>query len=241
MTEPAIRVQRLGKQYRIGTSRTKQGSGSIRDAIVKMTSAARDRSKRAGEKPGTWFWALKDVEFDVSEGEVVGIVGRNGSGKSTLLKVVSDIVEPTEGRAEIRGRVASILEVGTGFHSELTGRENIYLNGAILGMHQHEIRRKFDQIVDFSGFGQFLDTPVKRYSSGMYVRLAFSVAAHLETEVLIVDEVLAVGDFAFQQRCLSRMKEVAREGHTVLFVSHSVASVEMSLQPLHIAGWGTRN
>ena len=172
------------------------------------------------------FWALKGVNFEVKQGEVLGIIGRNGAGKTTLLKILSRITEPTEGRVRIRGRVASLLEVGTGFHPELTGRENIFLNGAILGMTREEIRQKFDQIVDFSGVEKFLDTPVKWYSSGMYVRLAFAVAAHLEPEILIVDEVLAVGDFEFQKRCLGKMNEVARSGRTVLFVSHSMAAVE---------------
>ena len=172
------------------------------------------------------FWALKDVSFDVKEGEIVGIIGRNGAGKSTLLKILSRITEPTAGRIVLRGRVASLLEVGTGFHPELTGRENIFLNGAILGMRRTEIRRKFDEIVAFSGVERFLDTPVKRYSSGMYVRLAFAVAAHLEPEILIVDEVLAVGDVDFQKKCLGKMEEVSRrEGRTVLFVSHNLGSI----------------
>ena len=172
------------------------------------------------------FWALKDVSFEVEKGEALGIIGRNGAGKSTLLKILSRITEPTTGRIEINGRVASLLEVGTGFHHELTGRENIFLNGAILGMSRLEIRRKFDEIVDFAGVEKFLDTPVKRYSSGMYVRLAFAVAAHLEPEVLVVDEVLAVGDAEFQKKCLGKMKEVSEgEGRTVLFVSHNLAAI----------------
>jgi lipopolysaccharide transport system ATP-binding protein len=176
--------------------------------------------------PTEEFWALKGVNFEVKQGEVLGIIGRNGAGKTTLLKILSRITEPTEGRVRIRGRVASLLEVGTGFHPELTGRENIFLNGAILGMSREEIKRKFDQIVDFSGVEKFIDTPVKRYSSGMYVRLAFAVAAHLEPEILIVDEVLAVGDFEFQKRCLGKMNEVATGGRTVLFVSHNMTAVE---------------
>lgn len=172
------------------------------------------------------FWALKELSFDISEGEVVGIIGRNGAGKSTLLKVLSRITEPTKGRVTLHGRVASLLEVGTGFHPELTGRENIFLNGAILGMSRAEIRKKFDEIVDFAGVEKFLDTPVKRYSSGMYVRLAFAVAAHLEPEILVVDEVLAVGDAQFQKKCLGKMGEVARGGRTVLFVSHNMAAVQ---------------
>jgi lipopolysaccharide transport system ATP-binding protein len=172
------------------------------------------------------FWALRDVSFEVKRGEVVGIIGRNGAGKSTLLKILSNITEPTSGRARIRGRVASLLEIGTGFHPELTGRENIFVNGAILGMSRREIERKFDEIVEFSGVEKFLDTPVKRYSSGMHVRLAFAVAAHLEPEILIIDEVLAVGDAEFQKRCLGKMNEVAKGGRTVLFVSHNMAAVE---------------
>ena len=172
------------------------------------------------------FWALKDVSFEVRQGEVIGIIGRNGAGKSTLLKILSRITEPTEGRVTLSGRVASLLEVGTGFHPELTGRENIFLNGAILGMTRAEIAQKFDEIVAFAGTERFLDTPVKRYSSGMYVRLAFAVAAHLEPEILIVDEVLAVGDAEFQQKCLGKMGEVAHSGRTVLFVSHQLAVVE---------------
>jgi lipopolysaccharide transport system ATP-binding protein len=176
--------------------------------------------------PTEEFWALKGVSFEVKQGEVLGIIGRNGAGKTTLLKILSRITEPTEGRVRIRGRVASLLEVGTGFHPELTGRENIFLNGAILGMSREEIKRKFDQIVDFSGVQKFIDTPVKRYSSGMYVRLAFAVAAHLEPEILIIDEVLAVGDIEFQKKCLGKMEDVADEGRTILFVSHNMAAVQ---------------
>ncbi|WP_425057143.1 ABC transporter ATP-binding protein [Rhodovulum bhavnagarense] len=186
---------------------------------------AAGRALIAGEEREE-FWALKDVNFEIKRGEVVGIIGRNGAGKSTLLKVLSRITEPSEGRVIIEGRVASLLEVGTGFHPELTGRENIYLNGAILGMTRAEIRRKFDEIVDFAGVEKFLDTPVKRYSSGMYVRLAFSVAAHLEPEILVVDEVLAVGDAEFQKKCLGKMQDVAGHGRTVLFVSHNMAAVQ---------------
>src|SRR5207237_781164 len=172
------------------------------------------------------FWALRDVSFEVKQGEVVGIIGRNGAGKSTLLKILSRITEPTEGRVRIRGRVASLLEVGTGFHPELTGRENVFLNGAVLGMSREEIRKRFDEIVAFAEVEQFLDTPVKRYSSGMYVRLAFAVAAHLEPEILIVDEVLAVGDATFQKKCLGKMSEVSESGRTILFVSHNMPMVE---------------
>ena len=179
-----------------------------------------------GNREGEMIWALKDVSFTVEQGEVLGIIGRNGAGKSTLLKILSHITAPTEGKIKVKGRVASLLEVGTGFHPELTGRENIYLNGAILGMSRKEIDRKFDEIVDFAEIEKFVDTPVKRYSSGMYVRLAFAVAAHLEPEILLVDEVLAVGDAAFQKKCLGKMSDVAKEGRTVLFVSHNMASVE---------------
>ena len=186
---------------------------------------ARARPWSAGDTTEE-FWALKDVSFEVKRGEVLGIIGRNGAGKSTLLKVLSRITEPTEGRVTIEGRVASLLEVGTGFHPELTGRENVYLNGAILGMTRAEIKRKFDEIVDFSGVERFLDTPVKRYSSGMYVRLAFAVAAHLEPEILIIDEVLAVGDAEFQKKCLGKMQDVAGHGRTVLFVSHNMGAIE---------------
>jgi len=225
MSHPAIRVQNVSKQYQIGTGG--QSYGTFREAIVEAAKAPFRRMK-AGEVPGgreNSFWALKDVSFDVERGEVLGIIGRNGAGKSTLLKVLSRITEPTTGRLEVRGRVASLLEVGTGFHAELTGRENIFLNGAILGMSRAEIQRNFDQIVQFAEVEKFIDTPVKRYSSGMYLRLAFAVAAHLEPEILVVDEVLAVGDAAFQERCLGKMEEVSRAGRTVLFVSHNMPAV----------------
>src|SRR5262249_4513986 len=179
-----------------------------------------------GESEGPGLWALKDVSFEVRRGEIVGVIGANGSGKSTLLKILTGIVEPTAGRAALRGRVGSLLEVGTGFHPDLSGRENVYLNGSILGMSRREIGRKFDEIVAFAEPGRFLDTPVKRYSSGMYVRLAFAVAAHLDPEVLLVDEVLAVGDANFQRKCLGKMNEVARGGRTILFVSHDMTSVQ---------------
>lgn len=228
----AIRAEGLGKSYRIAHQSNAQSS-TLRDAIthtlggVGRTAAELLRGRRPiPERQVEEFWALKGVNFSINQGDVVGIIGRNGAGKSTLLKVLSRITEPSDGRVEVRGRVASLLEVGTGFHPELTGRENIYLNGAILGMDHAEIRRKFDEIVDFAGVEKFLDTPVKRYSSGMYVRLAFSVAAHLEPEVLIVDEVLAVGDAEFQKKCLGKMQLVAGEGRTVLFVSHNLAAVE---------------
>ncbi len=183
-----------------------------------------------GNRVGETIWALKDVSFSVEQGEILGIIGRNGAGKSTLLKILSEVTAPTRGEVKIKGRIASLLEVGTGFHPELTGRENIYLNGAILGMSRQEIRSKFDEIVDFSGVEQFIDTPVKRYSSGMYVRLAFAVAAHLEPEILLVDEVLAVGDAQFQKKCLGKMGDVASEGRTVLFVSHNMIAIQSLCQ-----------
>jgi lipopolysaccharide transport system ATP-binding protein len=228
---PAIRVDRLSKQYRLGTGRRTPDSQLrelLSDGLKRLVGRAWGRRRDPnGERPagdGT-FWALRDVSFEVRPGEVVGIIGRNGAGKSTLLKILSQIVEPTSGRAEVRGRMGSLLEVGTGFNPELTGRENVYLNGSILGMSRREIDRKFDEIIDFSGVEQFLDTPVKRYSSGMYVRLAFAVAAHLEPEILLVDEVLAVGDLAFQQKCLGKIRDVSRSGRTVLLVTHNMASI----------------
>ncbi len=212
---PMIKVRNVSKQYALGGA---EPLGTLREALTRGF-----RSPQA--KPGT-FWALDDVSFDVETGEVVGIIGANGAGKSTLLKILSRITPPTRGRIMLRGRMASLLEVGTGFHPELTGRENIFLNGAILGMSRQEIRARFDEIVAFAEIEQFLDTPVKRYSSGMYVRLAFAVAAHLEPEILVVDEVLAVGDAAFQKKCLGKMSEVTRQGRTILFVSHNMAAVE---------------
>jgi lipopolysaccharide transport system ATP-binding protein len=218
---PIIKVQGLGKQYSIGT----QGSAysTLREVLTtKLRSPlSQQRNKTRDQK----IWALHDVSFEVNPGEVVGIIGRNGAGKSTLLKILSRITEPTTGRVELYGRVGSLLEVGTGFHPELTGRENTFLNGAILGMARAEIERKFDEIVAFAEIEKFLDTPVKRYSSGMYVRLAFAVAAYLEPEILLVDEVLAVGDASFQRKCLDRMKDVGRHGRTVLFVSHNMPAV----------------
>jgi lipopolysaccharide transport system ATP-binding protein len=231
----AIRVDNLGKRYRLGATH----AGSIREVVNRAWKRVFGRqqavlpheeahirgiSDRAVEEDGS-FWALRDLSFEVQPGEVVGIVGRNGSGKSTLLKILSQITAPTLGRAEIHGRVASLLEVGTGFHPELSGRENVYLNGAILGMTKAEIRRKFDEIVAFAEIEKFIDTPVKRYSSGMHVRLAFAVAAHLEPEILIVDEVLAVGDAAFQKKCLGKMGDVSRQGRTILFVSHNMGAL----------------
>ena len=227
MTETAIKVENLAKRYIIG-KHAQKGDG-LRHVIQNaMASPLRWASNGFRRDPRTYeeFWALDDINFEVGVGEVVGIIGRNGAGKSTLLKVLSRITEQTKGRITLRGRMASLLEVGTGFHPELTGRENIYLNGAILGMTRAEIKRKFDEIVDFAEVEQFLDTPVKRYSSGMYVRLAFAVAAHLEPEILVVDEVLAVGDIEFQKKCLGKMSDVAGGGRTVLFVSHNMAAVQ---------------
>jgi len=216
----AIAAESLSKQYRIG--QLQRGYGTLRDALA--TGAKRLR-RREHQPNHPVIWALQDVSFEVAEGEVLGVIGKNGAGKSTLLKILTRITTPTRGRAEIHGRVGSLLEVGTGFHGELTGRENIFLNGAILGMKRREIARKYNDIVEFSGVEQFIDTPVKRYSSGMYVRLAFSVAAHLEPEILLIDEVLAVGDAEFQRRCLGRMEEYGAEGRTVLFVSHNMPAV----------------
>ena len=224
MSDYAISISGLGKRYKIGAA---QRSETLRDAITNAATAPVRRLRHAGSSTGhvSTFWALQDVTFDVEPGQVVGIIGRNGAGKSTLLKILSRITEPTTGRAEIHGRVGSLLEVGTGFHQELSGRENIYLNGAILGMSRAEIGRKFDEIVAFSEIGEFLDTPVKRYSSGMFVRLAFAVAAHLEPEILLVDEVLAVGDLSFQRKCLGQMEEIAGTGRTVFFVSHNMNAI----------------
>jgi lipopolysaccharide transport system ATP-binding protein len=228
--EVIIAVENLGKRYRIAH---KQANGrrykTLRDVLAdKVRRMFRNSPSAAGNSPTVEdFWALKNVSFEIKRGEVVGFIGRNGAGKSTLLKILSRITEPTEGRIRIRGRVASLLEVGTGFHPELTGRENIFLNGAILGMQRAEIKQKFDEIVAFAEMERFLDTPVKRYSSGMYVRLAFAVAAHLEPEILVVDEVLAVGDAEFQKKCLGKMQSVAaQEGRTVLFVSHNMAAMQ---------------
>jgi len=222
MSEIAIRAEKLSKQYTISIGSRRHDT--LRDQIVEGLKALARRNGHPRPRRET-FWALQDVSFEVKRGEVMGIIGPNGSGKSTLLKVLSRITEPTTGQAEIHGRVGSLLEVGTGFHQELTGRENIYLNGAILGMKKAEIDRKFDEILAFAGVERFIDTPVKRYSSGMYVRLAFSVAAHLEPEILLVDEVLAVGDAAFQRKCLGKLRDVTAQGRTVVFVSHNMAVV----------------
>lgn len=225
MSDTAIRVERLGKQYRIG--RAAEPYATLRDLLANRATriaAAFSRNVRAAEQT-TLFWALRDISFEVNRGDVVGVIGRNGAGKTTLLKILSRITDPTEGRAEIHGRVASLLEVGTGFHPELSGRENIYLNGAILGMRKAEIQRNFDAIVAFAELDRFIDTPVKHYSSGMYVRLAFAVAAHLEPEILLVDEVLAVGDTEFQKKCLGKMEGISREGRTVFLVSHNMPSI----------------
>jgi homopolymeric O-antigen transport system ATP-binding protein len=235
MSDLAIRVENLGKQYKIGLAT--DNYRTLRDSLAQgMTAPYRwvkhglrrpihEDNDGQGVSPSNRIWALRDVTFEVRKGQVLGVIGRNGAGKSTLLKILSRVTEPTEGYAEIHGRVGSLLEVGTGFHPELTGRENIYLNGAILGMKHSEIDLKFDEIVSFSEVEKFIDTPVKRYSSGMYLRLAFAVAAHLEPEILVVDEVLAVGDAEFQRKCLGKMSDVAQEGRTVLFVSHNMSAV----------------
>lgn len=235
MSDLAIRAVGLGKRYQIGTQ---VGYKAMRETIMELVRAPfraaagliRGRQSTGRAPEANLLWALRDVAFEVKQGQAVGIIGRNGSGKSTLLKVLAQVTEPTEGYAEIRGRVGSLLEVGVGFHPELTGRENVYLNGAILGMRKAEIDRKFDEIVAFAEVERFLDTPVKHYSSGMYVRLGFAVAAHLETEILFVDEVLSVGDVAFQEKCLGRMKHAASGGRTVLFVSHNLLAIQALCQ-----------
>ena len=230
MSDTVIKVENLSKRYVIGHQRQERYS-TLRDAIANGARSLKQRffnpSQNFEDPTHEEFWALKDVSFEIKQGDRVGIIGRNGAGKSTLLKILSRITEPTSGKISIKGRVASLLEVGTGFHQELTGRENIFLNGAILGMSRAEIKKKFDEIVDFAEVERFLDTPVKHYSSGMYVRLAFAVAAHLEPEILIVDEVLAVGDAAFQKKCLGKMEDVAeKEGRTILFVSHQMGAIQ---------------
>jgi lipopolysaccharide transport system ATP-binding protein len=233
MSNTVIKVENIGKQYRLG----KVGTGSVATDINRWWHMARgkedpylkignvnDRTQKTSAND--LVWAIKDINFEVKQGEVLGIIGKNGAGKSTLLKVLSRVTAPTVGDIKVKGRIASLLEVGTGFHPDLSGRENIFLNGAILGMSKAEIKSKFDEIVDFSGVERYIDTPVKRYSSGMYVRLAFAVAAHLEPEILIVDEVLAVGDAEFQKKCLGKMKDVSGQGRTVLFVSHNMGAVK---------------
>ena len=218
----AIQSEGLGKLYRVGAT---QGAYRYRLLGEEVAEKVRKFGRKASDGGGSTFWALRNVSFEVAEGEVVGIIGRNGAGKSTLLKILSRITSPTEGHVEVRGRVGSLLEVGTGFHPELTGRENIFLSGAVIGMRRSEITKQLDQIVEFAGVDKFLETPIKRYSSGMYVRLAFAVAAHLEADVLLVDEVLAVGDAEFQKKCLRRMAEIGATGRTVLFISHSMQSL----------------
>ncbi len=225
MSHAAIIAENIGKKYLLQHQQTGRNYKALRDVIAGKAKSLVTIGRESNRPPVEEFWALKDVSFEIKHGDVVGIVGRNGAGKSTLLKLLSRITEPTTGRIRLRGRVASLLEVGTGFHPELTGRENIFLNGAILGMSKAEITRKFDEIVAFAEVERFLDTPVKRYSSGMYVRLAFAVAAHLEPEILIVDEVLAVGDASFQKKCLGKMQDVSKGGRTVLFVSHNMGAV----------------
>jgi lipopolysaccharide transport system ATP-binding protein len=226
MSDIVIRAEGLGKRYRIGE---RERYVALRDILARAVSAParlfRPRKPVSPNGDATHIWALKDVSFEVRQGEVVGIIGRNGAGKTTLLKILAQVTRPTEGRARLKGRVGSLLEVGTGFHYELTGRENVYLSGAILGMRKKEIERKFDEIVAFAEVEKFIDTPVKHYSSGMQMRLAFAVAAHLEPEILLVDEVLAVGDAAFQKKCLGKMGDVAKQGRTVLFISHNMAAV----------------
>ncbi|MEQ8972131.1 MAG: ABC transporter ATP-binding protein [Coleofasciculus sp. C1-SOL-03] len=240
MSNTIIRVENLGKKYVIGHQKQERYT-ALRDVIANGAKSVGRRLLKPlgkGESDPTVeeFWALKDVSFEIQQGDRVGIIGRNGAGKSTLLKILSRITEPTQGSIRIKGRVASLLEVGTGFHPELTGRENIYLNGAILGMSKAEIKRKFDEIVAFAEVEKFLDTPVKRYSSGMYVRLAFAVAAHLEPEILVVDEVLAVGDVQFQKKCLGKMEEVGKEGRTVLFVSHNMGTItQLCTRAIHLS------
>jgi len=229
---PIIEIDRVSKEYRLGETGSPYGNlrETLAYAFAKPWSALRGSSNGHSARKNNSFWALRDISFDVEKGETVAIIGSNGAGKSTLLKILSRITDPTEGTVKVRGRMASLLEVGTGFHPELTGRENIYLNGSILGMHKTEIDAKFDDIANFAGIGKFLGTPVKRYSSGMYVRLAFAIAAHLDPEILIVDEVLAVGDAAFQKKCLGKMAEACARARTVLFVSHNLAAVEALCQ-----------
>lgn len=227
MSKPVIKVKELGKQYNIGALQRKQQHDTLRDRIASVFKSTKKHlvHRKSTMLGAEKFWALRDVSFEVNEGEVLGIIGKNGAGKSTLLKILCKVTSPTEGRATLNGRVGALLEVGTGFHPELTGRENIYLSGAVLGMSKAYIDLKLDDIIDFSGVETFIDTPVKRYSSGMRVRLGFAVAAHLEPEILIIDEVLAVGDAEFQRKCLGKMKDVASRGRTVLFVSHNMVAI----------------
>jgi lipopolysaccharide transport system ATP-binding protein len=227
MSEIAIRCEGLGKRYRLGEQERYRALRDTLSNAIRSPWRLLKPATNGASLNGSHLWALRDVSFEIRRGEAVGVIGRNGAGKSTLLKILSRITKPTEGMAEIHGRVGSLLEVGTGFHPELTGRENIYLNGSILGMRRAEIERKFDEIVAFAEVEEFIDTPVKRYSSGMHVRLAFAVAAHLEPEILLVDEVLAVGDVAFQKKCLGKMDDVAREGRTVFFVSHDMTAIQV--------------
>ena len=225
MNAPAIAVRGLGKRYKLGAQRA--AYRTLRDTLADRASRRRDSGGGGGGGGGGTIWALRDVSFEIEPGSAIGVIGANGAGKTTLLKILSRITDPTEGEAQVRGRIGALLEVGTGFHPELTGRENVYLNGAILGMRRAEIAAKFDEIVSFAEVERFIDTPVKRYSSGMYVRLAFAVAAHLESDILLVDEVLSVGDLAFQRKCLGKMQDqTAGEGRTVLFVSHNLASIK---------------
>lgn len=230
MSDVVLQVENLWKQYRLGVVRVSSLREDVNRWIAKLRGKEDTRLK-VGETndreniTGEYVWALQDINFEVKQGEVLGIIGKNGAGKSTLLKILSKVTTPTKGVIRTKGRIVSLLEVGTGFHPELTGRENIFLNGAILGTAKNDIRKKFDEIVEFSGVGKYIDTPVKRYSSGMYVRLAFAVAAHLEPEILIIDEVLAVGDAKFQKKCLGKMKDVSGEGRTVLFVSHNMGAI----------------
>ena len=243
MSDTVIKVENLGKKYIIGHQK-QENYTALRDVIANGVKGLGRKliepwDQKITEQNHEEFWALKDVSFEIKQGDRVGIIGRNGAGKSTLLKILSRITEPTTGSIRIKGRVASLLEVGTGFHPELTGRENIFLNGAILGMSRTEIQRKFDEIVAFAEVEKFLDTPVKRYSSGMYVRLAFAVAAHLEPEILVVDEVLAVGDAQFQKKCLGKMEDVGKEGRTVLFVSHNIGMIRSLCQRCILLSGGT--
>jgi lipopolysaccharide transport system ATP-binding protein len=233
--KPIIRVENLAKRYQIGAREASYRT--LRDTLVGVVRSPFSRAGGQRQSGRPTVWALKDVSFDVHPGEIVGIVGQNGAGKSTLLKILSQITEPTRGRAELYGRIGSLLEVGTGFHPELTGRENVYLNGAILGMKRAEIARKFDEIVAFSEIERFIDTPVKWYSSGMYLRLAFSVAAHLDPEILVLDEVMAVGDASFQEKCLNKMQEIMGRGRTILFVSHNMQSItRLCKRVIYISG-----